>query len=370
VTPKLQIIHVANIKLAPNSGMGRVAWEWRSAALRRGYTFLHIGSDEVGQRSHYSLFAWHAKRRVKQVLSPDSVLVVHEPFTWAFRGFPVTKIGFSHGLEKRGYQITSQLSTPTLKNKLFQPLWTSLGISGLAGMDLALLINREDHDFFLANTPADSSKVRIFRNGVHAVDGAPADARDPTILVNASWLDRKGKWVLVRAASELAGQGYDLRWLLIGTGKSEAEVKADWPSNLHENITVVPNFRAADEEAYLRSACVFVLPSYFEGAPLSLLQAMRFGLCSVTSSCCGQKDIIKHGENGLLFEPGNHHGLAATLERVLTDSALRADLGSKAQASLANQSWETVADEVMEWITEEARSRASHRSTWTRPRWR
>lgn len=370
MTPKLQIVHVANIKLAPNSGMGRVAWEWRAAALRRGYTFLHIGSDEVGEPPHYSLFAWNAKRRVKQALSPDSVLVVHEPFTWAFRGLPVTKIGFSHGLEKRGYQITSQLSPQSLKNKLFQPLWTSLGMAGMAGMDLALLINREDHDFFLANTSADSSKVRVFRNGTHAVDGAPADVKDPTIIVNASWLDRKGKGVLVRAASELAGRGYDLKWLLIGTGKSEAEVKADWPLQLHENIKVVPSFPAADEEAYLRSASVCVLPSYFEGAPLSLLQAMRFGLCSVASSCCGQRDIIKHGENGLLFEPGNHNQLAAALERVLTDSALRVDLGSKAKASLASQSWESVADEVMEWITEKARSLASHRSTWTRPRWR
>jgi glycosyltransferase involved in cell wall biosynthesis len=354
---KLQIIHVANIKLAPDSGMGRIASEWRAAALRRGYTFQHIGSDDVGPVLHYSLFAWRAKKRVKQALTSDSVLVIHEPLTWAFRSFPFTKIGFSHGLEKRGYQITRAVTPPSLQNKLFQPVWTSLGLSGLAGMDLALLSNSEDREFFLTNTSADGSNVRIFRNGAHAVDGPQAELKDAKLLVNASWLDRKGKGVLVKAAVKLFERGHKLKWLLIGTGKSETEVKADWPSHLHGGLIVVPSFRAEDESDYLRSACAFVLPSYFEGAPLSLLQAMRFGLCSVTSACCGQKDMIKHGENGLLFEPGNHKELATMIERVMMNPALRADLGSKAKASLEGQSWGAVADEVIEWITEKAHSR-------------
>ena len=39
---KVDIIHVANIKLERTTGMGRIAWEWRSAALRRNFGFVHL----------------------------------------------------------------------------------------------------------------------------------------------------------------------------------------------------------------------------------------------------------------------------------------------------------------------------------------
>lgn len=346
----LKIVHVANIRLTPDTGMGRIACEWRAAALRKGYTFLHVGSDEVQQSFHYSLFAWNARNAVKRVLSRDSVILVHEPASCAFQDFPVRKIGFSHGLEKRAFHAMRVASRPRLKSLIFQPLWTSLSLSGLASMDLALLSNTEDRDFFLKHTRVDDRKVKVFRNGVHEMEGGPVDETNPTVVFNASWLDRKGKGVLVKAATALASRGYQVRWLLIGTGKSVDEVKADWPAALRENIRVIPAFRAEDESFYLRSASIFVLPSYFEGAPLSLLQAMRGGLCSIASACCGQKDLINHETDGLLFEPGNDNALAAVLERAIVDPVLRAKLGENAKATVAGYTWTKVADEVIDWI--------------------
>jgi glycosyltransferase involved in cell wall biosynthesis len=350
---KVNIIHIADIKLARNTGMGRVALEWRSAAIRRGFTFVHVGSEEVGRFLHYSLFALRARRKVKASLEPNTVLLIHEPCAWAFRDFRHAKVGFSHGLERRSFQIMQGIQKVSLKTRLFQPLWTCLTLSGLRSMDLALLINNQDRDFFLSRRV--NAEVRVFRNGVNVGHDGCSDARNAKILYNASWLDRKGKDVLVKSAIELARRGHNLQWLLIGTGKSIEEVKADWPRELRDTICVVDSFAPEDEHFYLRAAGIFVLPSYFEGSPLSLLEAMHAGLCCIASDCCGQKDLIKHYFNGLLFEPGNEWELATMIEKAVNDQALRNRLGSNAFDSMAARSWEEVTSEVMDWIEERVR---------------
>jgi glycosyltransferase involved in cell wall biosynthesis len=368
VMEKVNIIHIADIKLESNTGMGRIALQWRSAAIRRGFTFVHVGSEEVGRFFHYSLFALKARRKVKASLEPNTVLLIHEPCAWAFRDFPLAKVGFSHGLERRSFKIMQGVRKVSLKAQLFQPLWTSLTLSGLRSMDLALLSNYQDRDFFLSRRV--SSEVRVFRNGVNAGHYGCSDARNVNILYNASWLDRKGKDVLVKSAIELARRGYNLQWLLIGTGKSAEEVKADWPRELRDTISVVDSFAPEEEHCYLISASIFVLPSYFEGSPLSLLEAMHAGLCCITSNCCGQKDLIKHYFNGLLFEPGNAMELATMIEKAVTDRALRQRLGSNAVDTMAARSWEEVTSEVMDWIgekvmLEEKRAFASKRQDKT-----
>jgi glycosyltransferase involved in cell wall biosynthesis len=348
---KVNIIHVANIKLERTAGMGRVAWEWRSAALRRSFGFVHVGSDEVSTSFHYSLFALGARRIIKKSLSSNCVLLIHEPWTWALCDFPVAKVGVSHGLESRCFKIMNQSFNFSFKSRLFQPLWTCLSLSGLARMDLVLLSNTEDRDFFLGRRTG--VEVKIYRNGVYATNGGLPDPENSTIIFNASWLDRKGKNLLVNSAIKLAGRGYKLKWLLIGTGKSSDEVRSDWPSELHSDLCIVPSFPAEEEHGYLISAGIYVLPSYFEGgASLSLLQAMRAGLCCIASDCCGQKDVIRHGFNGLLFEPGNEIELSRMIERAVVDGALRTELGSNAISTVAGRTWEKVADEVMDWIEE------------------
>jgi glycosyltransferase involved in cell wall biosynthesis len=103
---------------------------------------------------------------------------------------------------------------------------------------------------------------------------------------------------------------------------------------------------------------VFVLPSYFEGQPLTLLQAMESGRCVIASGCCGQKDIVRHGHNGFLFPPGDADELAQLLALVVADADLRLKLGSQAKEDMASRRWPIVADEVanrLEQFMEERR---------------
>jgi glycosyltransferase involved in cell wall biosynthesis len=75
-----------------------------------------------------------------------------------------------------------------------------------------------------------------------------------------------------------------------------------------------------------RSHDVFVLPSLSEGTPRTLVEARAFGCPVVATRAGGIPSSVEHGKNGLLVEPDDSAGLAATIERVLTDAPLRVRL--------------------------------------------
>jgi glycosyltransferase involved in cell wall biosynthesis len=80
---------------------------------------------------------------------------------------------------------------------------------------------------------------------------------------------------------------------------------------------------------------VFALPSYAEGMPMALLEAMSWGLPVVATPVGGVPQVIEHGVNGLLVAPGDIDGLAAALARLFDEPALRDSLGAAARRTIA-----------------------------------
>jgi glycosyltransferase involved in cell wall biosynthesis len=77
---------------------------------------------------------------------------------------------------------------------------------------------------------------------------------------------------------------------------------------------------------------IFVLPSYYEGVPLALLEAMACGKAVVFSDIPASYGLISDGVDGILVRPDDFSGLAAALERLIRDVSYRYALGKKAQA--------------------------------------
>ena len=98
--------------------------------------------------------------------------------------------------------------------------------------------------------------------------------------------------------------------------------------------SVVFTGRVENVEDYLRAADIFVLPSTTEGMSVALLEAMAVGLPVVASRVSGTVDVIKHGENGLLFEPGDVEGLADCITSLIESPNQRAELASQARKTV------------------------------------
>jgi glycosyltransferase involved in cell wall biosynthesis len=87
----------------------------------------------------------------------------------------------------------------------------------------------------------------------------------------------------------------------------------------------------------LGRSSAFVLPSYAEGLPMSLLEAMAAGCAVVATRVGGIPDLVTDGVDGLLVPPGDPDALAAALLRVLHDRAFAERLGNAARETIANR---------------------------------
>ena len=337
--------------------MGRISWHWRDAIQQRAHEFIHIGPADVGRIPHPACFPGLARRAYQKLHRRADVLLVHEPASGAFVGAGAPLVVFSHGIERRNWERSLADASLTdeafsLKTRMRYPIWRLRKCDrGLRRGDRVLLTNRDDVEFARARYGRLAEDLFLFRNGI---DPVPIDStHEPstfTVLFNATWIPRKGIGTLAKAARALHERSAPIHWLLAGTQADHDAVLRSWPEELHATTRVIPSFSRDRERALLEDASLFVLPSTYEGQPLSLLQAMAAGRCCITTDCCGQRDVVVDGQNGLLFPVGDAERLAMLIERCFQDAALRRRLGAAAQASMRDRRWADVSSDVAEWV--------------------
>lgn len=354
------VVHVAEVAVSQATGMGRVAYHWRRAFQERGFEFIHLGPTETGRLMHPTLFPWAAYAAYKRSGIKADLFLVHEPAAGNFVGRGTPTFVFSHGLERRAAELQIRDRVPTsllarIKGRLTAPLWKLRSSScdrGLRGATAALLINREDVEYAISHCQLPPEKIWVFRNGVNPVSGGRVRFPDTPcqVLFLGSWLKRKGTETLARAAAILHERGIRLKWMLAGTGLERDAVIAQWPTELIDSTVIIPCFAPDQEAELLAGSSIFVLPSFFEGQPLALLEAMVWGCCCITSDCCGQKDLINDRQTGLLHTPGDAEGLARLIEECAEDRELRQRLGRSAAISVEGRTWDVVSGEVVSYV--------------------
>jgi glycosyltransferase involved in cell wall biosynthesis len=215
-----------------------------------------------------------------------------------------------------------------------------------------LLINNADSEFVQKTYDRSPTEIRVFRNGVSPskLDERSQATDHLRALFLGSWLERKGIHTLIETARILDSKKLRIKWLLAGTGIDRDAILSSWQESLRPSVEILPNFPPDGEEELFARSELFVLPSFFEGQPLSLLQAMETGRCCITSDCCGQRDLIQHNYNGLLHRPGDAQQLATLIEQCATSEDLRRSLGRNAKKTVHDRHWENVSSEVVDFV--------------------
>ena len=140
----------------------------------------------------------------------------------------------------------------------------------------------------------------------------------------------KGCHVLIKAIRKLTRA--DVRLKIYGNPKDSPAYFAELQSLADgapfiEFCGTFPNGKIAE---VLSGIDALVVPSvWFENAPLVIHSALAARCPVVASNFPGMSEVVRHGENGLLFEPGNPDSLADTLRRVLEEPTLLSELSSR-----------------------------------------
>lgn len=148
------------------------------------------------------------------------------------------------------------------------------------------------------------------------------------ILYLGRLCEAKGIGELLAVMPALRERYPDVRLYLAGIW--EDRKLREQAAALKEYVTDLGWLDRAGKEKYLCECDIFVIPSYFEGQPVSILEAMAYSCGIVASRVGGIPDMITEGETGLLVAPRSRKELEESLSRLLADPALCRSLGENA----------------------------------------
>lgn len=147
------------------------------------------------------------------------------------------------------------------------------------------------------------------------------------VLCVGQFIDRKGRWVYLDAAKELAELDPSVLMLWLAPNELSAEESKRIDDVNSESFKYIRSDQLGSDRRSILSfysiADCFALPSYVEGLPIALLEAMASGLASISTNVNSIPEAIIDGETGLLIEPGDADRLAAAIVRLRTEPELR-----------------------------------------------
>jgi glycosyltransferase involved in cell wall biosynthesis len=365
----IRVLRVADVPSGQAGGM-RLAMASTSALLaNRGHAIDHCFSEDLP-----SLGPRRCRRLLVPLLLPLRIMMlrahgrepdiveIHEPLGAPYallrkllvRRLP-PMVALSHGLEERRWCAQKARwrlrgERGPLKSRVLTPVTlVAQARIALRLADAVVVLSSQDRDHLLRKRRVRTGRLHRVDNGVEEDlltlprASRPVDGRSVLLAFVGSWIDRKGTPELVEAFAHLYRDHRDARLVAAGTGASAAEVLSSFPPFVRDNVEVRQSLTRHELRELLSRADVFVLPSWFEGMPLSLLEAAAAGVPIVATDTCGIRDVLRpidpDRDGGRLVPAHDAAALHAALDELVRDATLRVALGVRARARAHAFTW-------------------------------
>jgi colanic acid/amylovoran biosynthesis glycosyltransferase len=193
------------------------------------------------------------------------------------------------------------------------------------------------------SAPEHWHKYEVARLGVesqvYAASTSRRDLNAPfTLLCVGRLTPAKGQRLLLNLAQRLKQEARPFKLVLVGTGPDEAGLKATTQQHQLENHVLFTGAQTPDQvRDWYQQADAFVLPSFSEGIPVVLMEAMAAGLPCITTRITGIPELIENGVDGLLVAPADEDGLYSATHILMDDRELGQQLGQMAQTKVKTQ---------------------------------
>lgn len=185
------------------------------------------------------------------------------------------------------------------------------------------------------------SRQKIVRCGVDPKVFRPVKKKEhgkPTLLCVGRLCPAKGQHILLESCAAMTKNGMDFKLVLVGDGpdrKSLEELAIKL--GIMQHITFTGALGQLEVQSHYRKADIFVLPSFAEGVPVVLMEAMSMELPVVSTRITGIPELIDDEKNGLLSPPGDAAELSRLLTRLMGNSELSKKLGSAGRKKIIAQ---------------------------------
>ena len=155
------------------------------------------------------------------------------------------------------------------------------------------------------------------------------DNDDKNILFLGFITELKGCFDIPEIAKKVIEQDNNVKFILAGSGEVESLQKILSARGIAQYFLFPGWVKKEEKENLLKSADFFFLPSYTEAMPMSILEAMGYGLPIVTTNVGGIPQLVEEGKNGYMIEPGNIDGFVNAILALVKNDDLVYNMGKR-----------------------------------------
>lgn len=349
--------NVCMLGTSPDSkgGMGTVVKGFNRNLMLSRYRFIHVVTHRDTNSFGKIAVAISAYLRFSQMLKTSTIDLVHihSSFGASFtRSLPFIRLAARAGIPIVNHIHAGDWSVfydgaSDKKKEL---------IAGAYGSCSKLIaLSHEWADLLEDVVPM--SKIAVLENFTPIYDGSHTpDRASKRVLYMGRLEEEKGADDLPEICYQVALNIPDVKFVLCGEGPLKSWIESEFAKRgLGKNLSCLGWIDGKDKLRILKSSALFLLPSHFEGMPMSILEAMGLGLPVVATDVGGIPQIVQSGSNGVLCAPGDTEAMASAIVKVLGDSGLYAAMSAKSKSIAESHSipvysseLESIYDEVLE----------------------
>lgn len=366
----MRVLRIADVARSYEAGA--------SGAMIRGGDALKALGVDVDYAFRETLGSLPTSPQARRVLAPTlalravirsirrgriyDVVEIHEPIASAYCAarllfdLPPCAV-FSHGLEASHWEAQldrwHRIGKPVgIKDRTAVPL-TLLPQArfALRRADQVIALTCEDAEFLERRVHVDSHRISRVDNGATLVGVERLPPPVPMrLLFFGSWVDRKGVPELVDAITLLHRRAVEFELTLAGTGASE-EVACSFPPDVRPRVRVQTHVSRAEVPALLAGHDIFIASSWYEGMPLTVLEAAGASMALVLTDIAGHRQILRSvgadsRQSAVLVPPHDGRALAEALSALCANLDLVLHLQRGARAIADELTWDRTAQQL------------------------
>lgn len=256
------------------------------------------------------------------------------PFIYmaCFRGVPV--INHIHGAEFETFYLKASDRKKRRIRKVYEKCTMLIALSEEWKRNLESVVSLE--------------KITVIENYCKIPDLSGTEKKKQILFLGEIG-KRKGCYDIPEIYGRVLEKGERLPLIMAGDGELAEVKKLFEDRDLLKDISFPGWVRGADKDKCLKESGIFLFPSYYEGMPMAVLEAMAYGMAIVTTRVGGIPHLLEDGVSGYLCEPGDIEGLSKRLLELSKDGDKRRKMGERArQKAIEEYSMESHMKKLMD----------------------
>lgn len=197
-----------------------------------------------------------------------------------------------------------------------------------------IIVLSEEWGEYIEKLVEDKKKITIIYNSIIIPNDFDKDVDTQSFLFLGRIEESKGIYDLLDVFKKVINKFPEVHLYIGGNGEKNKLEKIIKEDKLEKNVSYIGWIEGKEKEEYLKKCSIYCLPSYNEGMPMSVLEAMAYKNIVITTDVGGIPKVITNNLNGFLIKPGDKEKLLQTIKKILSDTQLRKRISVNARKTV------------------------------------